>query len=216
MLVTMGITSLVCWWLYYLSFKKLDLALASTLTFTTSLFFVLLAPFVLREKIGPKRAIATILGFIGVVLASEIDGYGVDSGVLLGLGSAFAAAILIFQNRLLVKTEHTATIMFWIGMVATIGTTPGAILGWTFVSMQDLVLLCLAGALGTFGMLLTVGSLSLWRGVCLAFPIHGFCLPLALVIFFFAERVSPYEITGAVIIVICGLIASERRKPSML
>ena len=97
----------------------------------------------LREKIGGKRAIATILGFIGLVLVSEIDGYGVDVGVLLGLGSALAAAILIFQNRLLVKTEHTATIMFWIGMVATIGTTPGAILGWTFVSLQDLVLLCL-------------------------------------------------------------------------
>ena len=64
----------------------------------------------LREKIGGKRAIATILGFIGVVLVSEIDGYGVDVGVLLGLGSALAAAILIFQNRLLVKTEHTATI----------------------------------------------------------------------------------------------------------
>ena len=217
MLVTRGITSLVCWWLYYLSFKKLDLALASTLTFTTSLFVVLLAPFVLREKIGPKRAIATILGFIGVVLASEIDGYGVNSGVLLGLGSAFAAAILIFQNRLLVKTEHTATIMFWIGMVATIGTTPGAILGWTFVSMQDLVLLCLAGALGTFGMLLTVEAYRFGEVSALApFPYTRILFALGAGYFLFAERVSPYEITGAVIIVICGLIASERRKPSMV
>ena len=216
MLVTRGITSLVCWWLYYLSFKKLDLALASTLTFTTSLFVVLLAPFVLREKIGPKRAIATILGFIGVVLASEIDGYGVDSGVLLGLGSAFAAAILIFQNRF-IKTEHTATIMFWIGMVATIGTTPGAILGWTFVSMQDLVLLCLAGALGTFGMLLTVEAYRFGEVSALApFPYTRILFALGAGYFLFAERVSPYEITGAVIIVICGLIASERRKPSML
>lgn len=217
MLVMRGITSLICWWLYYLSFKKLDLALASTLTFTTSLFVVLLAPFVLREKIGPKRAIATILGFMGVVLASEIDGYVVDSGVLLGLGSAFAAAILIFQNRLLVKTEHTATIMFWIGMVATISTTPGAILGWTFVSMQDLVLLCLAGALGTFGMLLTVEAYRFGEVSALApFPYTRILFALGAGYFLFAERVSPYEFTGAVIIVICGLIASERRKPSMV
>ena len=177
----------------------------------------MLAPVVLRDKIGPKRAIATILGFIGVVLASEIDGYGVNSGVLLGLGSAFAAAILIFQNRLLVKTEHTATIMFWIGMVATIGTTPGAILGWTFVSMQDLVLLCLAGALGTFGMLLTVEAYRFGEVSALApFPYTRILFALGAGYFLFAERVSPYEITGAVIIVICGLIASERRKPSMV
>ncbi len=48
---------------YYLSFRKLDLALASTPTFTTSSFVVLLTPLVLREKIGGRRAIATVLGF---------------------------------------------------------------------------------------------------------------------------------------------------------
>jgi len=217
MLVTRGITSLVCWWLYYLSFRKLDLALASTLTFTTSLFVVLLAPVVLREKIRGKRAIATILGFIGVVLASEIDGYGVDVGVLLGLGSALAAAILIFQNRLLVKTEHTATIMFWIGLVATIGTTPGAILGWTVVSTQDLALLCLAGALGTFGMLLTVEAYRFGEVSALApFPYTRILFALGAGYFLFAEKVSAYEMSGAVIIVICGLIAGERRKSSMV
>lgn len=195
----------------------MDLALASTLTFTTSLFVVLLAPLVLREKIGGRRAIATVLGFIGVVLASEIDGYGVDVGVLLGLGSALAAAILIFQNRLLVKTEHTATIMFWIGLVATIGTTPGAILGWTFVGIQDLAFLCLAGALGTFGMLLTVEAYRFGEVSALApFPYTRILFALGAGYFLFAEKVSAYEITGAVITVICGLIASERRKPSMV
>jgi drug/metabolite transporter (DMT)-like permease len=217
MLVSRGITSLVCWWLYYLSFKKLDLALASTLTFTTSLFVVLLAPFVLQERIGLKRGMVTILGFIGVVLASEVEIYGVDPGVLLALGSAFAAAILIFQNRLLVKTEHTATIMFWIGLVATIGTTPGAVLAGTFVSVQDFLLLCLAGSLGTLGMLLTVEAYRFGEVSALApFPYTRILFALGAGYFLFAEKASLYEILGAVIIVICGLIASERRKPSVV
>lgn len=217
MLVSRGITSLVCWWLYYLSFKKLDLALASTLTFTTSLFVVLLAPFVLQERIGLKRGMVTILGFVGVVLASEVEIYGVDPGVLLALGSAFAAAILIFQNRLLVKTEHTATIMFWIGLVATIGTTPGAVLAGTFVSVQDFLLLCLAGSLGTLGMLLTVEAYRFGEVSALApFPYTRILFALGAGYFLFAEKASLYEISGAVIIVICGLIASERRKPSIV
>tara|TARA_X000000950_G_C13870224_1_gene642563 strand:+ start:224 stop:508 length:285 start_codon:yes stop_codon:yes gene_type:complete len=37
---------------------------------------------------------------------------------------------------------------------ATIGTAPMAILVWTFISMQDLVLLRIAWALDTFGALL--------------------------------------------------------------
>ena len=179
--------------------------------------FVSLAPVVLREKIGGRRAIATVLGFIGVVLASEIDGYGVDVGVLLGLGSALAAAILIFQNRLLVKMEHIATIMFWIGLFATISTTLGAMLGWTFVGIQHLALLCLAGALGTFGMLLTVETYRSGEVSALApFPYTRILFSLGAGYFLFAEKVSAYEVSGAVIIVICGLIASERRKPSMV
>lgn len=217
MLVIRGITSLVCWWLYYLSFKKLDLAVASTLTFTTSLFVVLLAPFILHEKIGLKRGIATILGFIGVVLASEVKSYGIDSGVLLGLASAFFAAILVFQNRLLVKTEHTATIMFWIGMVATIGTVPGLILSWKIVSLQDFLLLSIAGSLGTFGMLLTVEAYRFGEVSALApFPYMRILFALCAGYFLFSETVSFFEISGAVVIVICGFIASERRKSTII
>ena len=72
-LVRRGLTSLICWWLYYASFKTLDLALASTLTFTTSLFVVAMAPFVLGERIGVMRGLTTVLGFIGVIIASEFS-----------------------------------------------------------------------------------------------------------------------------------------------
>lgn len=97
-LVLRGLTSLVCWWLYYASFQALDLALASTLTFTTSLFVVAMAPFVLGEQIGLKRGLSTLIGFAGVILASGAHAFTIETGVLFGLGSAFAAALLIFQT----------------------------------------------------------------------------------------------------------------------
>lgn len=213
MLVLRGLTSLVCWWLYYLSFRKLDLALASTLTFTTSLFVVVMAPFILKERIGWKRGITTFLGFAGVVLASEMTDLSVESGVLFGLGSAFAGAILIFQNRVLVRTEHSATIMFWIGAVATVGTLPGAVFGWTAVSMFDFFLLSLAGTLGTLGMLLTVEAYRFGEVSALApFPYMRILFALGAGYFLFAETTSKYELLGATIIVICGFVANESRK----
>ena len=50
--IARGLTSLGVWSLYYISFLLLDLALASTLTFSTSLFVALLAAPVLAERIG--------------------------------------------------------------------------------------------------------------------------------------------------------------------
>lgn len=213
-LMVRGLTSLVCWWLYYASFQRLDLALASTLTFTTSLFVVVMAPFVLGETIGIWRWMTTGLGFIGVIFASGVTGLSVETGVLFGLGSAFAAAMLIFQNRLLARTEHTATIMFWIGLVATIGTMPVAVAGWTGLSLGDGLLLVTASTLATVGMLLTVEAYRFGEVSALAtFPYVRILFAIGIGYFVFAEVASPHELIGAAIIVICGLLANEKHRP---
>ncbi|SMX47931.1 DMT family transporter [Maliponia aquimaris] len=211
-LVLRGLTSLICWWLYYASFQSLDLALASTLTFTTSLFVVAMAPFVLGERIGLMRGLTTVLGFVGVLIASEVSGLTVKPGILFGLGSAFAAAILIFQNRVLARTEHTATIMFWIGLVASAGTMPAAVAGWTDLGLSDSLLLLMAGTLATLGMLLTVEAYRFGEVSALAtFPYARILFALAIGRFVFAETASLRELTGAAVIMICGLLASEYR-----
>lgn len=215
MLIIRGLTSLICWWLYYASFQRLDLALASTLTFTTSLFTVVMAPFVLGERIGLLRGLTTALGFLGAVLASGATNFELENGVLFGLGSAFAAAILIFQNRVLARTEHTATIMVWIGMVASLGTLPSAVLGWTAIGFADLALLITAGSLATLGMLLTVEAYRFGEVSALAtFPYARILFALAIGYVLFGEVARPLELAGAAIIVVCGLLASERKRPS--
>lgn len=215
-LVLRGLTSLLCWWLYYASFQRLELALASTLTFTTSLFVVAMAPFVLGERIGVWRWLTTGAGFIGVILASEITGLNIEPGVLFGLGSAFAAAILIFQNRVLARTEHTATIMFWIGLVASVGTMPMAIASWTGLAAVDALLLVTASTLATVGMLLTVEAYRFGEVSALAtFPYLRILFAIGAGYFVFAEIATPRELIGVAIIVICGLLANEKRHPAV-
>lgn len=217
-LVLRGVTSLLCWWLYYASFQRLDLALASTLTFTTSLFVVAMAPFVLGEKISVLKGLTTVVGFAGVILVSEVSGLVMDKGVLFGIGSAFVAAILIFQNRVLARTEHTATIMFWIGLVASLGTIPAAFLGWNTLEFSDVVLLTGAGTLATLGMLFTVEAYRYGEVSALAaFPYVRIVFALAIGFFVFGETSSTRAHLGASIVVICGLLAggaqgASRRK----
>jgi drug/metabolite transporter (DMT)-like permease len=171
---------------------------------------------VLGERIGVWRWLTTGAGFIRVILASEITGLNIEPGVLFGLGSAFAAAILIFQNRVLARTEHTATIMFWIGLVASVGTMPTAIASWTGLAAVDALLLVTASTLATVGMLLTVEAYRFGEVSALAtFPYLRILFAIGVGYFVFTEIATPRELIGVAIIVICGLLANEKRRPAV-
>ncbi|GGE15843.1 multidrug transporter [Primorskyibacter flagellatus] len=201
-----GLTSLVCWLLYYRSFQALDLALATTLTFTSSLFAVALAPLILSERVGPARWLLTLLGFVGVALASGPTAVSVDPAVLLGLGAAFASAVLILMNRILARTEQTATIMFWIAVVACIGTAPVAALDWQPLDAGALILLALSGCGGTLGMMLTIEAYRVGEVSALApFPYVRIVFAIVAGVALFGETLSLAGIAGAAIIVGCAL-----------
>jgi drug/metabolite transporter (DMT)-like permease len=148
---------------------------------------------------------------VGVVIASEISGVRVELGVLYGLGSAFAASLLIFQNRALARFEHTATIMFWIGLVASIGTFPMAVSGLSNIEFRDTLLLITAGTLATFGMLLTVEAYRFGEVSALAsFPYLRILFAMIVGYVVFAEVASWREMTGAAIVVTCGVFAVRK------
>jgi drug/metabolite transporter (DMT)-like permease len=172
-----------------------------------------MAPFVMGERIGMVRGLTTALGFVGVIIASNVSSLSMEKGMLFGLGSAFMAAILIFQNRLLARTEHTATIMFWIGLVASAGTMPMALAGWTDLTLADALLLLTAGTFATIGMLLTVEAYRFGEVSALAtFPYARILFALTIGYFLFAEVASMRELFGAVIIIACGLLANRSRR----
>lgn len=214
-----GLTSLLCWWLYYRSFQALDLALATILTFTTSLFVVLLAGPILGELVGRLRWAMTVLGFAGIAVATVPDLAGAQAaplGVAAGLGAALAASALIFQNRILARTEPTATIMFYIGLVATLGTLPVMLAAWRPLEAEAMLLLALSGGLGTAGMLFTIEAYRVGEVSALApFPYLRLVFSALAGMILFAEMPGVHTLAGAVLIVISALVVTrgEARPP---
>lgn len=213
-----GLTSLVCWWLYYRSFQELDLALATLLTFSSSLFVVLLAGPVLGERVGGLRWAVTLLGFCGVALAALPDLTGVGAspiGLAAGLGAALAAAALVLQNRILARTERTVTIMFYIALVATLGTLPAIVVDWQPLGAGPLVWLALSGGLGTAGMLFTIEAYRVGEVSALApFPYLRLVFSVVGGFVIFAEVPTPHVLGGALLIFITVLTTgrAEARK----
>jgi len=80
-----GLLAAVSWWCYYMSFKTLSPALATTLTFSAQLFVLMLLWPVLRERVTRPQLASTLVGFAGVLVAARVfSPTALDWAVLCG------------------------------------------------------------------------------------------------------------------------------------
>jgi drug/metabolite transporter (DMT)-like permease len=99
----------------------MPLADAITIGFAAPLFMTILSVPLLKERVGPRRWTAVLLGFIGVVIVLQPSGAGYGLPSLYALGSALAFALLIIVTRVLTATETVPCLMFWnSGIVASV------------------------------------------------------------------------------------------------
>jgi drug/metabolite transporter (DMT)-like permease len=99
----------------------MPLADAITIGFAAPLFMTILSVPLLKERVGPRRWTAVLLGFIGVVIVLQPSGAGYGLPSLYALGSALAFALLIIVTRTLTATETVPCLMFWnSGIVASV------------------------------------------------------------------------------------------------
>lgn len=157
-----GALSGVSWYMYFLSFSLLPLALATVLAFTSVLFVTALAGPVLGETVRWRRWTATLIGFGGVAVmlqpwneAAPPIGWPAVAGIL----SAFIGAAITLTTKMLARSERTGTIMFYIGLVTTLMTLPVALPGLAWPGWWNLLLLLLTGLCGPFAMHVWINAL---------------------------------------------------------
>ena len=102
-----GILSLA---LLYYAITRIPLADATALAYAAPIFIAVLAIFLLGEKIGLRRWLAVLAGFVGVLLIARPEAEGWDIGVAAAAGSAFTGALVAIWLRKLGRTEHPAAI----------------------------------------------------------------------------------------------------------
>ena len=138
----------------------LPLAEATTFSFTTPIFAVLLSIVLLREKVGAWRWTAVLLGFAGVlVIAQPGGGHLPLFGAAVGLGGAFMTALISIQIADLSQTERPITIVLWFASISTaVLLVPMMLLAEAHSRHLWLVLLA-AGVSGSIGQILLTASL---------------------------------------------------------
>jgi drug/metabolite transporter (DMT)-like permease len=127
------------------------LATVAALSFTTPLFATLLAMLLLKEAVGPRRAMGVLLGFAGALIILRPGFEALTLGPALALLSSCCWAAALIDIKVLSRTESSLTITFYAALFLTPITGIAALPFWSWPNPAHWGLLVLAGALGSLG-----------------------------------------------------------------
>ncbi|MDR1590570.1 MAG: DMT family transporter [Puniceicoccales bacterium] len=197
-------------WCYGLDVSQLSIA--CLINFTTPMFTLILAAFILKEKIETPRIIATIIGFLGVaiVLNPRTASFSTATASLFLLSAIFFALLDVLNKRLVTKETILGSLFFtgFFTMLCTLGVllfSNGATYSLTAIfttGWQNITLLAILGMGANFLLFFILKSLS-YIDVSATAPFRYMELILASTFgyLFFDERISTNAILGAIIIV---------------
>ena len=181
---------------------RLPLTDSTAISFTAPLFMILTAIFLLGEKVRWRRGLATVTGFIGVLVMVRPDSGTLDVAAMVGLFAAFLVALSTTLIKRLSATEEALTILVYFGLFSSILTAIPAYVVWRPLTSDELALLGLVGTLGAVGQFCQVRAYAAGELMAVA-PIDYSRLIFAGIMGFllFSELPDRYTLVGAAIIV---------------
>lgn len=199
----------------------LPLPEVTAIGYATPMFTVILAAIMLGERVRVFRISAVALGLVGVMiviwprLSVDADALGAAGtmGALLVLGASILRALVQIHIRTLVKTEHTAAIVFYFSLTAAVLSLLSLPFGWVMPSAYESTLLVGAGLLGGVAQILVTSSYR-FAGASMLAPFDYASLIFAAVIgyFIFAEVPTPNMLAGAALVVLGGVLIIWRER----
>lgn len=132
-------------------YKWFPLADVYTLLFTKPFFVTLIALWFFHEPCGPRRWLAIVIGFIGVVVAMQPGSEGFDPLMILPLIGAVMISVLFISSRAL-KNPTPFTLAFYPAAGAAIICLPLAVMNFKMPSLADVPVFLLIGLAQAAGM----------------------------------------------------------------
>lgn len=126
---------------YYVALARLQLATAVALVFSAPLMTTLLSVPILKERIGPHRIGAVLVGILGVLIMVRPGGGAFDWAALLCLGSSFCYSLSMVLTRHLGATESLPSLIFYPNLAYLLGAALLLPATWTPIPPAHVVLL---------------------------------------------------------------------------
>jgi drug/metabolite transporter (DMT)-like permease len=209
-----GALSVVMLVAFVFGLRTLPLAEAYSLFFVAPLLITALAVPILREKVGWRRWLAIAIGLCGTIVVLRPSGQGMLSlGGLAVIVSATGYALSAIAVRVLGRTDSTQSMVFW--MLAMLSAFALALSWREWVPVdaahwKTVAILGIAGAIGQFGVTEAFGRAP--ASVIAPLEYTALAWGLALDWFLWGTLPDRWMLSGAAIIVVCGLYLVRRER----
>lgn len=117
----------------------------TTIMFTQPLFFLIMAFFILKEKVDSKRWLCTLAGFIGLLVVYQPGTQAFQWAALVPVSAAVLFAYSDVINKTMVKKENTFTLLFYFGLGTTLLSFIPLLYVWKMPTLKEISLLALLG-----------------------------------------------------------------------
>jgi drug/metabolite transporter (DMT)-like permease len=203
-------------WFYALTVAPLAQVFA--LEFTMPLWAMLMAIFILGERLTRRRLGVALAGFVGILIITRPWATGLGPGVLPAATAAIGFAGSAILTRLLTRSETVVSVLFWLtAMQAGFALALAGIdLDIAVPSRSLLPALGVIGAAGVIAHSCLTKALSL-APATVVLPVDFSRLPLIAVVGFliYAEPIEPAVLAGAALIFAANYVNLwiETRRP---
>lgn len=141
--------------LFFAGLPYLPLSEAVAIVYSEAIFVIVLAPFLLGERLIARNAVAACVGFIGVLLVVRPEG-GLSNlvGPCLLLLSSLCGALSMIQIRKLKTSDDSSITVLFFTFFGTAITGLSLLFAWRTPSLKDLSIMALLAMFATAGQLL--------------------------------------------------------------
>lgn len=189
--------------LWFFAVGAIPLAQVFALEFTSPLWVMLVAPFVLGERWTGARVAAAVIGFAGVLVVLRPGGGEVSAGVIAAGAASLCFAATFMFTKLLTRRVTTTCILFWLTFLQVFmgfaaAGYDGAIAAPTMAGAPWLLLI---GCAGLLAHLCVTNALSIAPATVVV-PMDFLRLPLIALVgmALYGEALDPFVLFGAALI----------------
>ena len=133
----------------FYAISNLPLVEVTSLQFSKPLFLIILAAVFLGERIRLRRTLATILGFIGIIVVlhpwDSLSSNDLSLAHLAVLGAAFGMSALAILSKKLTADHHPTTLVLYANMMTVLICVGPAMYYWITPTLKELLLIFLLG-----------------------------------------------------------------------
>lgn len=191
---------------FFWSIALMPLATVTATFEIAPLFITILAFFILKEKVGPRRWVSVAIGFAGALIIIRPGSAVFTPYALLPALAAASFAGYAISTRFLGREESPWTSFLYTALIGTVISCIIVPFVWTNPSLVDGLRMVFLGVIGGVGHILLVRAFTLTEASYLApFSYVGLLFNALWGLLFFAEVPGSNTIIGGTIIVGAGV-----------